>query len=334
MLVSIIIPVYNVADFIGDCLESVYNQTFDDIEVILVNDCTPDNSMEVAKPFIDKLRRRYKMQIICHEQNKGLSAARNTGIKSMTGDWIYLLDSDDEILPNCIKLFADKVIFYKEVDFVIGGMAVIGTNCNYPLRTSEFLSKNKDIITDYIYGRWYVMACNKLINREFFIENNLWFKEGLLHEDELFSFFLAMKSHSMACIYENTYVYKIRNANSITSQKTIVNFVHYLYINKKKLEYLYMIANQDDKIPYCRLAINTSYNFLLDVAGSKNISSRQKKDLFLQFKEIFHLEKLNLSNENLIIKIKARIVSSDYRLALIMCSIHSTIIRCKIRIFF
>lgn len=329
MLVSIIIPVYNVAEFIADCLKSVYNQTYDNIEVILVDDCTPDNSMEIAKAFINKLRQRYKVQIICHEQNRGLSAARNTGIKAMNGDWIYLLDSDDEILPDCIKLLVEKTISYNEVNFVIGGMSVIGANYNYPIRASEYLSNNKDIATDYIYGNWYVMACNKLINHDFFIQNSLWFEEGLLHEDELFSFFLAMKSQCMACVYENTYIYKIRKTDSITSKKTIKNFQHYFYINKRKLEYIYTKTSQGEEIPFNRLAINIAYNFLLDVAGSKNITYQQKKDLVFRLKDIFYLSKLNLTDESLMLKLKAVIISLNFRLTLFICNIHSIVIQWK-----
>lgn len=330
-LVSIIIPIYNVAEFVERCLESVYNQTYDNIEVILVNDCTPDNTMEIAQPLINKLGQRYAIQIICHEQNRGLSAARNTAIKAMHGDWIYLLDSDDEILSDCIELLVEKTNQYIGVNFVIGGVTVVGGNYQYQVQSLEYISNNRDIVIDYIYKKWYVMAWNKLINREFFIQNDLWFEEGLLHEDELFSFLLALKSQSMACVHKSTYIYKIRKTASITSKKTIVNLTHYLYISKRKLEYIYMVTDSANDIPFYRLAINTAYNFLLDVAGNKNISYLQKKNLALQFKKIFHLEQLKFSNKNLVIKIKSIIVSLDYRLTLLICYIHSIVIQWKYR---
>lgn len=332
MLVSIIIPVYNVAAFIGECLDSVCNQTYDNIEVILVDDCTPDNSMEIAQPFIDKLRLRYEVQIIHHQQNRGLSAARNTAIKAMHGDWLYLLDSDDELVSDCIKLLVEKVNTYKNVDFVIGGMAVTGARYHYKLKSKEYLSNNTDVITDYICGNWYVMACNKLINRNFFIQNELWFKEELLHEDELFSFLLAIKAQSMASVLQDTYIYKIRGVNSITSKKTYKNLTHYLYISKQKMDYIYSVINHVEGVPLYRFAINTAYNYLLEVAGNKNISFQQKKNLALQFKEIFQIEKLIPANESLIIKIKAMIVSLDYRMILFFCYLHSVTIEWKYKV--
>ncbi len=329
MLVSIIIPIYNVADFIGACLESVYNQTYDNIEVILVDDFTPDNSMEVAQPFIDKLRQRYEVQVIHHKRNRGLSAARNTAIRAMHGNWIYLLDSDDEILSNCIELLVKKVNLYEGIDFVIGGMVVIGANYHYQVQSSEFVSNNRDIIIDYISKKWYVMACNKLINRDFFIQKGLWFKEGILHEDELFSFLLAINSQSMACVYENTYVYKIRGVTSITSKKTMTNLTHYLFISKQELEYIYALTNCIKKVPFFQLAINIAYNFLFNVAENENISHHQKKDLILQFKEIFCWKKLEFSYTNLVTMVKAIIVSLNYRLIILICSLHSIVIKWK-----
>lgn len=88
-MVSIIIPIYNVQDYINDCLYSVYIQTYSEIEVILVNDCTPDNSMSIAHSNIEKLKKRFNVKIIDHKSNKGLSAARNSGVKEATGEWVY-----------------------------------------------------------------------------------------------------------------------------------------------------------------------------------------------------------------------------------------------------
>ncbi len=88
MKVSIIIPVYNVAKYIERCLLSVLNQTWQDLEVILVNDCTPDNSMEIAGKVIALHPRGAMVKCLEHEKNRGQSAARNTGIRVATGDYL------------------------------------------------------------------------------------------------------------------------------------------------------------------------------------------------------------------------------------------------------
>ena len=111
MKVSIIIPIYKVEQFIEDCLRSVYNQSYKNLEIILVDDCTPDDSMLIARNFVSKkeLPKGMEIKFLSHKKNRGLSAARNTGIDAATGDYIYFLDSDDELSPDCISLLAEPL---------------------------------------------------------------------------------------------------------------------------------------------------------------------------------------------------------------------------------
>lgn len=235
--VSIIIPVYKVSAYIADCLRSVCEQTYSSLEVILVNDATPDDSMEQAAPWIEKLREKYEVKVVDHPVNKGLSAARNTGIKASTTDWIYFLDSDDELTPQCIEWMVEQVKLHPSVDFVIGGVKVVGSDWKYPLTCRSYINNNDDILRDYVSGKWYVMAVNHLYNKRYIKENNLFFKDGLLHEDELFSFKVATTAQSMATVYEETYVYKIRSG-SITSQRKLKNFEDILSIDIEKYDYI------------------------------------------------------------------------------------------------
>lgn len=235
--VSIIIPVYKVSAYIADCLRSVCEQTYSCLEVILVNDATPDDSMEQAAPWIEKLREKYEVKVVDHPVNKGLSAARNTGIKASTTDWIYFLDSDDELTPQCIEWMVKQVKLHPSVDFVIGGVKVVGSDWKYPLTCPSYVNNNDDILRDYVLEKWYVMAVNHLYNKRYIKENNLFFKDGLLHEDELFSFKVATTAQSMATVYEETYVYKIRSG-SITSQRKLKNFEDILSIDIEKYDYI------------------------------------------------------------------------------------------------
>ena len=238
MKVSIIIPVYKVSAYIADCLRSVYEQTYSCVEVILVNDATPDDSMEQAAPWIQKMQcRGYIVQVVNHSVNKGLSAARNTGIKAATADWIYFLDSDDELTPKCIELMVEQVKLHPSVDFVIGGVKVVGTDWKYPLTCRPYVDTNREILQDYIATKWYVMAWNHLYRKEYLLQNNLFFKEGIYHEDELYSFQVATTAQSMATVYEETYVYKIRSG-SITSQRKLKNFEDILSIDIEKYDYI------------------------------------------------------------------------------------------------
>ena len=99
MLVSIIIPIFNAEEYIEECIESVYQQTYPNIEVILINDCTPDNSMEIVEKIINKYKDKFPTTTIDHDYNKGISEARNSGLDIAKGEYIYFIDSDDFIMP-------------------------------------------------------------------------------------------------------------------------------------------------------------------------------------------------------------------------------------------
>lgn len=220
--VSVIIPVYNVEPYIADCLHSVMAQTYaGELECIIVDDCGKDDSIAIAEREVSAYKGNVDFRIIHREQNGGLSAARNTGIRQATGDYLYFLDSDDEITFECIELLADKAASLHP-DFVIGGYRVTGTDKKYPslnLPDGTFL-QGEGIIKTYSQGKWYMMAWGKLVNRKFLAGNNLYFKEGLLHEDELWSFQLACLAQSMAVVNEETYVYKVREGSITENSKT------------------------------------------------------------------------------------------------------------------
>ncbi|MDH8702285.1 glycosyltransferase involved in cell wall biosynthesis [Dysgonomonadaceae bacterium PH5-43] len=224
MKISVVIPIYNVQQFIVRCLKSVLAQTYDNLEIILVNDATPDDSMTVIEDVIQNTSRKNNIKIINHPINKGLAAARNSGVKEATGDYIFFLDSDDEISPNCIELLASLAID-KTIDMVIGEIEVIGNKRNaYPLLQLKdgIYRGNNFILNAFLQRKWYEMAWNKLIKTSLFIEKNVWFTEGILHEDTLWSFQLAMHLQSLAVLNAKTYYYHIQS-NSITQKKTQKN---------------------------------------------------------------------------------------------------------------
>ncbi|NLJ82740.1 MAG: glycosyltransferase family 2 protein [Bacteroidales bacterium] len=237
MKVSIIIPVYNVAPYIERCLLSVLNQTYNNIEIILIDDCGSDNSMKIAIELIKKYKAENKTKIIYHECNKGLSAARNSGINASTGEYIFFLDSDDELTQNCIEILIDSAIKYK-TDFVIGNYETLGGKSNNTLLripSSNIFSRDK-ILFLYQKSKWYEMAWNKLLKRNFILNNDLYFKEDLIHEDELWSFMLACSANSMSVINFKTYFYYIRT-NSITGKINHESDINYARrSNESKIE--------------------------------------------------------------------------------------------------
>ncbi|KAA6348892.1 putative glycosyltransferase EpsJ [termite gut metagenome] len=243
MKISIIIPIYNVADYIERCLLSALNQTYPNVEYILVNDATPDNSMEIVGDILSKHPREKSVKIVHHAENKGLAEARNTGVRSSKGEYVYFLDSDDAIAPDCLETLV-KPVDSDQVDFVIGEIQVMGNSraAYPPLLLKDGIYHGSDcIINAYFRRQWYEMAWNKLIKRSLLVEKKLWFEEGILHEDTLWSFQLAIAAQSMAVTHEPTYIYHIQS-NSITQKKSKKNIECFYFV----LEKIIQLANDQN----------------------------------------------------------------------------------------
>lgn len=235
--VSIIIPVYNVEDYIEDCLKSVISQTYQGkIECIIVDDCTPDNSCKKIEEILSTYTGNIEFKVIHHEVNKGLSAARNTGIKQATGEWLYFLDSDDELYDYTIEHLTELIPYNEVASIIMGGYSIINTNNTGIFKEDKLyqtvtLDNNESIINSLIEGKWNVMAWNKLVNHSFITNNNLYFEEGIIHEDELWTFIFLPFIKKLIISTKITYIYKIRK-NSIMNTFNIHERKSYTLIIK------------------------------------------------------------------------------------------------------
>jgi len=220
MKVSIIVPVYKVEEYIQRCFDSIKNQTYTTIECIFVDDCSPDNCYEILKQQIAEYSGWIDFKILRHEQNKGLSGARNTGTLAATGQYIYYLDSDDEITHDCIDTLVNLANKYPGVEMVQGNTKTI------PQPEVDWRNiKSKgfpEYIDDHLWikRRCFIVPCipvnawNKLIKRDFLIDNNLMFKEGIIHEDVHWMFFVSKKLNCIAFSEKYCYIHFI-NPGSI-----------------------------------------------------------------------------------------------------------------------
>lgn len=199
MKVSIIIPIYKVELEINRCLLSVFKQDYLNLEVILVNDSSPDHSFDIAKDLISQYDWNDKAVLISHEVNRGLSIARNSGLEVATGDYIFFLDSDDELASPETISYLVSIAAKKEADVIIGNFyqildgRIIGT---ISMREMSYNS-NEEIFSDYSKSLFWPTAWGKLIRREFLEDNALLFEEGIYHEDELWFFNVVRKAEKL-----------------------------------------------------------------------------------------------------------------------------------------
>lgn len=208
MKISIVIPVYNVSAYIGRCLASVKSQTYGDCEVILVDDCGTDDSIAQCESYINQ--NRLDWRIVHHTRNRGLSAARNTGTAVATGDYVLYVDSDDELLPNCVQAMVDVAKAYPLSQIVQGLTLSVPEKAYYDMtRYSgiDFVADRNWIVADFLCPSQSlpVNAWNKLIRLDYIRENNLIFEEGLIHEDEMWMLHSIKSLSAIAFVHEYTY---------------------------------------------------------------------------------------------------------------------------------
>lgn len=244
--VSIIIPVYNKEDYIERCICSVMNQTYRCLEVILIDDCSPDGSMAVAKRVIAESENSKDLEFVFlkHEKNLGLSEARNTGIRAASGDYLFFLDSDDAFTPSCISLMMEQVRMHPDVELVQGYTVSVPDDIYYH---TEELGRmgywESNLLYVYEMNRMQnfpITAWNKLLNRDFVVRNNLFFMKGIIHEDLHWMFYVARCVSRFAFIPETTYMrYYTPNSimTSLKPQESCACMAKILYDVVPKIDY-------------------------------------------------------------------------------------------------
>ena len=204
--ISIIVPVYNVENYIEKCIKSIIAQTFKDFELILIDDGSTDNSGYICDKYLN-LDSRIK---VIHKENTGVSDTRNLGLKVATGDYIGFVDSDD---------FIDKLMYEKLYDESVNNhsdMIIIGLReiDGKGKTLNEYIPKNINL--NEIMKRAY--PCNKIFKRELFIKNNLYFNEGKFYEDVALIPKLFVKSTNISHVKYIGYNY-LKRSNSTTNKR-------------------------------------------------------------------------------------------------------------------
>lgn len=251
-LISIIVPIYKVEPYLRRCLDSIVNQTYTNSEIILVDDGSPDNCPQICDEYATKDNRI----TVLHKENGGLSDARNIGTLNASGDFLYYLDSDDELPLNAIGIMVATLKNHPKAEIIIGKMHCPQNEALYSeqlFNSTRIFDNNKDVRAHFfsLDNRLPVNACNKLISRKFLLENNLFFKKGIIHEDNLWTFFVVQSAKYVACINQDTYIRHL-NPGSITTDSSsekrneswsiilteIFNSIDTLFFKKQFLKYL------------------------------------------------------------------------------------------------
>lgn len=285
-LVSIIVPIYNVEKYLEECVESLCNQTYKNIEIILVDDGSPDNCPKICDEYAQKDNRI----VVIHKKNGGLSDARNEGLKKASGDYVFFIDSDDFIDTNTIQIMVNK-IEQLGCDLVVCDFVYV--NSKGELIDSNSLDKESELLSSIEAQRrltkkdgWRLIpAWNKLYTRKSL--NNIVFPFGKIHEDEYVIHHILNNCESIYWIKLPLYYYRQRSG-SIMDKETKETRSHGLsaqidrinFYNEKKLYDLVLFWSEDfflkishqDKSAYKRKMLS-NLSFLFNNKGYvKNLS--------------------------------------------------------------
>lgn len=214
-LISVVIAAYKIEKYLGECIESIQKQTYENLEIIVVNDGSPDRCHDIAAEYAENDKR----VIVLDKENGGLSDARNAGIAIAKGEYIVIIDGDDWIEPDMIESLYDKLV-QENADLCICNIQVVDDNKNPIELSANAAIKNEVLNKQEMYERivkapnwFYVVAWNKLYKKSIF--DDVKYKKGKIHEDELAIHHIVDKCERVATIDKKLYNYVQRN-NSIT----------------------------------------------------------------------------------------------------------------------
>ncbi|HML05699.1 MAG TPA: glycosyltransferase, partial [Methanobacterium sp.] len=284
--ISVVIPVYSVEDYIGECLDSVVNQTIgiENIELIVVNDCTPDNSMEIVKEYAQKYP---SIKIIEHDTNQGQGPARNNGLKHATADYITFVDSDDFILENtyevCLQKFenygCDLVIY--EYDYYSE------SGKKYPRNPSEIIFEENKLIEDIKEIPEIVFStspCNKVYSKE--LKSTLNF-HSTLYEDMVPVITAIFSSKKIYVTNQCKYYYRKRESDN---NSTTDNFLDKTDSYMDRITIHYQLYALLEKYPQYKPLIDwinakDTRLFLCSMVLRNVFSHKERKEIFYKAKE-------------------------------------------------
>lgn len=232
MKISIIIPAYNTEHYLSDCMDSIISQQYPSLEIIVVNDGSTDNTLELLRGYSEK----YSYVQVIDKRNEGQSIARNTGADIATGDYVLFVDSDDILSHNSLKGIADFISKHQIDMLLFNGDAFYENNTLNAAHAFKYIrnpSNNNVVMTglDYLFrsvkgGNFIAQPCLYCFRRGLFDQNK--FYPNIIHEDNLFTASLLLNSEiKVLSVSEFYYSRRVRDGSTMTTNKTIKNVIGY-----------------------------------------------------------------------------------------------------------
>jgi len=293
--ISVIIPVYNVEEYLEECIQSICDQTEKNLEIICVNDGSIDNSENIVKEFAEKDKR---IVLVC-QPNSGLSCARNVGVQISQGKYVYFIDSDDYLLKDALLTLKNKmdeenldVLFFEGESFAHDeeseeDLKAFAGNYRRHFEHHEVKS-GKEILPElWNSGDYWVSSCMQMVRKKHFVDNNLWFYPGVTYEDNAFTFKSLLVAKRVSCISDVFYMRRVRSDSIMTSKY------------KFKNTYGYFKAYTEMQDAMGKYPDDMDENFNLTANEIMYSMQLAAQNMFLRIDGVEQLKRFNLTTEEL-----------------------------------
>lgn len=332
--VSVIVPCFNMEKYIEECLDSLVSQTLKEIEIICVDDGSTDRTKSL---LYDYVKREARLTIV-EQENAGLSVARNVGVKNARGEYICFVDSDDLMELTAFEelyhkteenkldiLFYDGESFFESEDIKSRKLNYV----DYYVRKNDYsgITDARKLMCDMFENKEYrSSSCMQIINRQFFLDNDLWFHPGIVHEDNPFTFKGMLCAKRASHISKAYYLRRVRENSIMTKHKTFSNSYGYF------ASFLDM-WDVSRKIDFTEEQSDTIANLLVQMLNSARSSYRQmesdeknmfecldviERNLFLQLivnyeRQLLNIKRLERTTTQLKKNLKKIKISKSYK---------------------
>ena len=301
-MISIIMSVYNVGKYLEDCLSSIFNQTYKEFEVIIINDGSTDNSVKI----INKYREKHSNIVYLEQQNKGLSEARNLGLSLAKGEYILYIDSDDYIDQDMFRVMIEKIESDKSDMVIIGHTEfyddVTGKDCHVKLEIQDNkIYSGIEVANLMLECKVMGVAWNKLYKTEKLKEENFYFEIGRYTQDWYPTFKHIANLEKISFVNLPLYKYRLRST-STTSKKNKKRLEDYYYAVSSILDYVEQNKSKFNENSINKFKCITLNNLLrlissictMEEHGGYSEAQRMKLDcLNIKVLEIFRVENLS-----------------------------------------
>ena len=271
-LISIVVPVYNVSKYLRKCLDSILAQAYTNWECILVDDGSTDDSGQICEDF-NKIDRRFR---VLHKSNQGVSAARNTGIKESTGEWLYFCDADDEMLSDGLRTLVHLTNLGE--DIVFGGYVECNEEGN-PIASPRIsvqmkLTKDETIIELYqpSYSHYEGYLWCKLFKTEVIKKNNLFFKEDIYFNEEELPLLKEVVDNSKNFTFKSNLINDSKHYYEIYYKDTKMSIGVYSFSRKNEYIILKDYHLKRNKLLVDEIMLTKEYSkIVIDIIPAENI---------------------------------------------------------------